>query len=212
MQYQFFRTATGALCLLITASFLLNGCATLTREECLTVDWYELGFEDGSRGYRTSRIADHRKACAEYGVATDLDRYRAGHTEGLRLYCTPSQGYRNGLSGRSFNDMCSGELHAGFRQGYQQGREIYLFESDIKAEKRELDKLDREIQDLRELIHRKEGEITNGCSPPSRCRKLLDEVRELDHDLDHLLSEYDHQRDRIEELEQDLATMKRHTY
>ena len=30
--------------------FLLPGCASLNREECVSADWFAIGLEDGARG------------------------------------------------------------------------------------------------------------------------------------------------------------------
>lgn len=45
-----------------------QSCATLKKEECLTVNWYNIGYEDGTKGYKTSRIKKHRESCSKYGV------------------------------------------------------------------------------------------------------------------------------------------------
>jgi uncharacterized protein DUF2799 len=54
---------------------VFSGCATMKKEECLTADWYNIGFEDGTRGYKVSRITNHRKACSKYEIAPNLDFY-----------------------------------------------------------------------------------------------------------------------------------------
>ena len=57
--------------LLATAllALALPGCATMDKSECLTVDWRTIGYEDGVAGHSGDCIAQHRKACAKYGVA-----------------------------------------------------------------------------------------------------------------------------------------------
>ncbi len=42
-----------------------------------------------ARGGRTvERLGDHRRACAEHGVAPHTERYLAGRSEGLKSFCT----------------------------------------------------------------------------------------------------------------------------
>ena len=59
----------------IWISFSFFSCATLNKDECLTADWYQIGYEDGAKGYPLSRIGKHRKACAKHGVTPDMPPY-----------------------------------------------------------------------------------------------------------------------------------------
>src|SRR5689334_20722209 len=99
----------------------ISGCATMDRDECLTVDWRTVGFEDGASGYPTDRIGQHRRACAEYGVTPDLTAYQAGRAEGLREYCVPANGFRVGSQGGSYGGICPSDLDPAFADAYQSG-------------------------------------------------------------------------------------------
>ena len=85
------RSARHRLALPLAAiACLLAGCSsTMSKDECRTVDWRTVGYEDGVAGRSGERIGEHRKACAEHGVTPDLNAYRAGRAEGLREYCQP---------------------------------------------------------------------------------------------------------------------------
>ena len=65
---------------------VLAGCSSMSKNECLTVDWRTVGYEDGVAGYSGDRIGQHRKACAKYGVTTDLELYQQGRERGLREF------------------------------------------------------------------------------------------------------------------------------
>ncbi|MET0809299.1 MAG: DUF2799 domain-containing protein [Pseudoxanthomonas sp.] len=95
------KTAVLSLGLLLSALLILalSGCATMNKDECLTVDWRTVGYEDGVAGRSGDRIAQHRKACAKHGVAPDLDAYQSGRDQGLREYCQPDNGYQLGARG-----------------------------------------------------------------------------------------------------------------
>ena len=50
---------------ILSAVFLLlEGCATLSKNECLQAQWYDIGFTDGAGGHTLTRIGKPRKACA----------------------------------------------------------------------------------------------------------------------------------------------------
>src|SRR5687767_3457821 len=77
----------------MTLLALATACSSsMSKDECRTVDWRTVGYEDGVAGRAGDRIGDHRRACAEYGVSPNLAAYQAGRTQGLREYCQPHNG------------------------------------------------------------------------------------------------------------------------
>lgn len=195
------------VCLVITMMFP-TGCTTMKKEECLNADWYQIGFEDGARGYDISRITKHRKACAKVDVIPDFDQYKKGRDQGLIEYCTAYNGYHLGLKGREYNDVCHGNLKPGFFDAYQIGREIYLFERKVAAEQGELDRLNTRMTELEDRIKVKEDELSNGCSDPRVCKVILDQIRELDNEKVELAIEIETARTRVSYMQQVLADKK----
>jgi Protein of unknown function (DUF2799) len=109
---------------LIAAS--LGGCATgMSRDQCAAADWRTIGYEDGLHGLPPDRIGAHRVACAKHQVAPDLAAYTEGRERGLRDYCQPRNGFRVGLSGGGYANVCPDVAEAGFTHGYRSGREIH---------------------------------------------------------------------------------------
>ena len=102
---------------------LLSGCATpsLSKNQCLVGDWRGIGFDDGRLGYTESRINQHAEACEELGIAPGVTAYRAGWNEGVRGFCTPSQGMRSGRQGDSYHGLCPPDLEPAFLSGYDAG-------------------------------------------------------------------------------------------
>lgn len=117
----------------IFAAALLSGCATgLSKDECRVADWRTIGYEDGLRGAPAERIGAHRAACARHQVAPDLAAYSQGRERGLVEYCQPRNGYRAGLNGASYANVCPAAAEQGFVDGYRYGRQIH----DARAELR----------------------------------------------------------------------------
>jgi hypothetical protein len=111
---------------------LIAACSsTMSRDECRTVDWRTVGYEDGVAGRAGDRIGEHRKACAEYGVAPDLSAYQAGRAEGLRVFCQPHNGYRYGAEGRNYYGSCPADLAPAFVEAYDAGHELYVREQRV---------------------------------------------------------------------------------
>ena len=121
------------------------GCATMSKDECLAVDWRTIGYEDGSAGYAGDRIAQHRKACAKYGVVPDLTLYQSGRQAGLREYCRPANGYRLGVGGGSYGGICPAELEGPFVRAFEAGRQLYTLQARVSNTQAQLDAKRREL-------------------------------------------------------------------
>ncbi len=143
---------TGALPALLIVLLVLTACASLSEEECLAADWYAIGVEDGSRGQPLSRLGTHRKACADYGVAPDAERYAQGRMRGLESFCTRERGYYQGERGYSYSGVCPAHLEGPFMQGYLAGQEVYRTKKEIRRLEVELAKVDEEIGAVRESL------------------------------------------------------------
>jgi Protein of unknown function (DUF2799) len=115
------------------AAILLGACATgMSKDECALADWQTIGYEDGLRGFSAEHIGAHRVACAKHQVTPNLAAYTAGRERGLREYCQPKNGFRAGLNGTGYANVCSGSTETAFVNAYQWGRQIH----DARAELR----------------------------------------------------------------------------
>lgn len=192
---------------LVMIPLFFYSCATMKKEECLFVDWYNIGFEDGAMGYQTFRISSHRKACSKYGVTPDLKLYQKGRSEGLYEYCTPHKAYTLGLNGRAYNDVCQDELQDPFAQAYNVGRDVYLFKKEVLNERRDQDRRLQKIIEIDQQITQKETELSNKCKNPETCKQFLNEIRDLDRQKRKLKSLVRSKKDEIEGMEQTLYDM-----
>lgn len=114
--------------LLLLMAWLLAGCATLNREECLTRPPAALGLADGRAGYGLWRLDRHVASCARFGIAFDRDAYLQARAQGLTAYCTPDNGERAGLSGESYENVCPPDLEPAFLQRYLPAHRQYLID------------------------------------------------------------------------------------
>lgn len=159
---------------------LVSGCASgLSVEECNTVDWRTIGYEDGVQGRSEAQISKHRQACAKHGVGLNFEAYRSGWEEGIQRYCKPGKGYHLGRRGRSYSGICPAQLESGFLQAYSQGREIYDLQADVQRTARKLRHKRKRLADI-EVGMRDTGIelVTEGVTTERRVI-LLDELRRL---------------------------------
>jgi len=150
------------------ASSLLAGCASMDRNQCLSANWYAIGLEDGARGQPLERLGTHRRACAEFGVAPNAERYVAGRDEGLKSFCTYERGLSMGRNGQSYAGSCPASLAPGFLSGYQLGRELH-------DSHRQLDEVQKQIARSKALL--KDG-IPNPRQRATEVERLEDLTRE----------------------------------
>jgi hypothetical protein len=147
----------------------------MTKDECRTVDWRTVGYEDGVAGQPGDRIARHRKDCAEYGVTPDLNAYLAGRSAGLREYCQPNNGYRAGATGTTYYDTCPADLAPAFLAAYESGRELYVRERRVADADRAIEYRRNEIARLESSIASRAFVLANNsASPEERTQALLD--------------------------------------
>lgn len=123
----------------VLATALLSACATgMGKDECAAADWRTIGYEDGLRGFPADRIGAHRVACAKHQVTPDLAAYMEGRDRGLVEYCQPRNGYRVGLNGGGYANVCPAVTEAGFLNGYQWGRQIHDARAELRGTQAQL--------------------------------------------------------------------------
>lgn len=182
------RISTATLLILTLG---VSGCASMSADECVTGDWYTIGFEDGSRGYTPGRLGDHRKACAKHGIAPDFTAYRAGHEEGLRDFCQPSRGFRLGSSGGSYGGVCSAQLEPAFLDAYNSGYHLYNLKSRVDSVSYRINQHETELEKTRERIRETEAALISRETSMEERVLLLADLKELSERSGGLEAEID---------------------
>jgi phosphatidylethanolamine-binding protein (PEBP) family uncharacterized protein len=106
------------------------GCASVSREDCLLTDWYEIGRMDGRQGKPRTAFQGRAKACLEHGISADRQAYYNGHDQGLNYYCTEQKGFELGQKGLPYNSVCPLPREPTFRAGYNKGLQSFCSEQN----------------------------------------------------------------------------------
>ncbi len=117
-----------SLATVIIASLTLSGCSTVSKADCIMMDWFELGRTDGMSGQPRSTFQERAKPCIKRGVIPDRAAYYKGHDEGLLIYCTEQHGFDLGKQGQPYKPICPDS--SGFRTGYDEGIKLYCTEDN----------------------------------------------------------------------------------
>lgn len=165
------------------ALLLFAGCATMDKSECETADWRMIGLEDGARGQPLTYLSRHRKACAEHGIAPNLARYERGHAAGLRQYCTPANGFKNGRAGRRYQGVCPPALEGGFVAGYETGLELHQLSSTIAQLRRDVRAMQTELAEFNDEQRGVETRLVSGSLSVTDRKILLDRFKQLQTEI-----------------------------
>lgn len=167
--------------IILICLFLVSGCATLSREECMVGDWRGLGLQDGLMGEPSQRLSEHMQACGEYHIAVDNNAYFAGREQGLREYCRIDNAFNQGLNGRPYHRVCPPEIDGWFSQYHAAAYNIYQNRS-------ELDRISSEISG-------KESRLYDKKLTDKDREHIRHEIRDLDYHHNRLRDElYFHER------------------
>lgn len=165
--------------LVLTVAVALGGCATMSADECLTVDWTAIGFEDGSRGYTADRLGSHRKACAKHGVTPDLAAYQRGHAQGVEAFCQPGRAFSYGENGGNYNGVCPADMEPEFLDAYNAGHKLYSLRASVSAASSMIYSKEQELERTRDRIAAAEAELISDETTSEQRVLLLSELKEL---------------------------------
>ena len=177
---------------------LVSSCASMSEEECMVADWHALGFEDGAAGQQIAQLSRRRQACAEHGVRPDTEAYRAGRSEGLRLYCTEQRGYRLGRAGGGYSGVCPANLEEQFMPAYQAGRDIFLAQQAVNQVANAIEKSHAEREHLLDDITGMSAELIDDETTVEERITLLADIKRAQKRRGALKAE-------IRDLEQELS-------
>jgi hypothetical protein len=188
---------------------LLQGCATLDKDECMLADWRLIGYEDGVAGKSATAVGEYRKDCAKHAVVPDLAMYRAGREEGLLQYCKADNGYRLGNAGRGLATVCPTALQGDFRDAYNAGRKLYLARSAVKKTHSRLNSRKQSLSNLEESRAQKlTALVADGLKSNQRVMILYDlnelqkEMQDVEDEIVDLEYDLDDQQARLDQLSQ----------
>jgi len=187
---------------------LLAGCATLSREECLRGDWYQIGVNDGQQGHQLARLNSHRSACRDTPAIIDEGAYQAGRDIGLVSYCTPVSGYRIAANGDQYGDVCPINSETQFLQGYVLGEQVYRAEQGIADAERHVRSLETQLNRKREEIEeaRASVEAADNRRAIRQAEQMLwilrNKAEDLRRDLRDAEEEVDRARDRFLDVQE----------
>jgi hypothetical protein len=196
----------------IAVALTLTGCAGMSEQACLVSDWRTVGFEDGTAGRSVASIGNYRQACTKHGISPDLDSYRAGHADGVAVYCRPTQGFEAGRRGASYQGVCPTYLEPDFLDAYNSGRHLYELESAVRSADAQIasnlrtqEQIKRELTDIAATLAGSETTTEERVQLVGRAAELGRRHGELSTESDVLRQERAVHQYELDEYRQTLA-------
>ncbi len=144
------RTARASRMLQVAmVGLLLTGCATMSPEECAVADWERIGEMDARSGEGMNYFARRASDCAEAGYPADQAAWTRGWDVGITWFCTRNNGFRKGLDGYRYDQICPGHIEQDFLDGYDTGYAIHQYHERIDRTGSEIERARERLDDLR---------------------------------------------------------------
>lgn len=122
----------------------------MSESHCRQADWYARGLSDGRTGYSSSRIDDHVDACSKAGVTPDRSRWTQGWENGIRSYCTASNGWQEGSRNGVYWGGCRGQDgEDAFLNHYRLGQQLYGLLQQVQRNDSESRRLEQLLRDAK---------------------------------------------------------------
>jgi hypothetical protein len=196
------------LCAVIVAGAALNGCATLSEEQCAIGDWYGIGQSDGAEGRSHARLEEHVEACQRHGVTPDHILYEQGRQQGLLSYCTPQSGFRAGRHGAGYDGVCPAHLEGGFLTAYADGQLIRAAQSVYDAAINDENRYLQMARDIEGHIRNEEAALEGPDLTDEQRRTIRGRIRQLRDDRERALDQARDAEWRMRDAERELNALR----
>ncbi|MFK7895153.1 MAG: DUF2799 domain-containing protein [Myxococcota bacterium] len=189
------------------------GCAGRTPEisetQCKIGDWETLGERDGALGVRSSKLLELQETCIEYGVKPDRATYMAGWERGVRDYCSPSNAFAVGESGRRHNNVCPEDLREEFAAAFGKGQSLSAARTAITEKEAAIQDGTERLEVVRKEVISTAAAQINPILTPSKRAELLAELQGLNDEKKRLTADIPLWRNELVTLQRELDVLER---
>ncbi|WP_108648933.1 DUF2799 domain-containing protein [Dongshaea marina] len=160
---------------------LLTGCSSMSKDDCLTANWSNIGLEDGQQGKPADTIHGYIKQCQEYGAGVNQAQWQKEYDYGLTFFCDPANGYRVGKAGEEYHGVCESDA---FYKNYQRGLAEYRLEQRKQEIQERISVIDTRLAQIRDQLN---DSTTDHNALRDERANLQQERDRLNRELDDML-------------------------
>ena len=116
----------------LSCVLMLNGCAIMSKSECLSANWTVIGQNDGLNG-NGSFMQKRAQACMKHQAVLNTEEYTNGYKKGLKNYCNPQTIFDYAMQGRGNYQSCPMEMQNNLRPYYNAANNFYIANKNLKS-------------------------------------------------------------------------------
>jgi hypothetical protein len=152
---------------LIIVAAQLGGCAVMSKSECLSANWQNVGYDVGFRGQRDISNAFNARAnaCAKHGSRANWPEFKSGHAEGIDQFCQIDNALLLGIKGRNRaldDHVCPERIYPEFAKTFVDGYKLYELNSYVYSSEEELSRLENLVYRYRKKRSNLKRQIKSG--------------------------------------------------
>ncbi len=154
---------------------MITSCM-MSREQCISADWEEIGARDGRNGELPGELDRHKKACSYYDIAANVSLYKLGRERGLKTYCQIQRQVDLGVKGEVYREVCSGEIVKLLMEANGWGLRYYHIDRALSSSRSQLGEVNSKLESKK----LSKDEMYRLFAEKGR---LTDEIDRLTHEL-----------------------------
>ena len=158
---------------------LLNGCTTLSQDECKVANWQSLGYEHGVNGGDYADGITKIATCNDYNITPNIAQFKSSYESGLAVYCQPENGFTLAMRGVSYNGVCNSRA---FRKAWEEGNDRY------QIQQRRIE-IDNRITELKQQLSELNQQLNSNNITQTQRKELNTQQRQLERELKDLRRE-----------------------
>jgi len=139
---------------ILLSVLVLSSCASMSKEECASANWVEIGKKDGSLGRSMRAFDSYVKSCGKADITPDKTAYMNGRDDGLEKYCTIQKGYEIGEENLDYSGVCINHNEAAVLEGRRLGLELYSFYKAYEDANAKVKKINDDISAIEDEIEK----------------------------------------------------------
>ncbi|MBC7693413.1 MAG: DUF2799 domain-containing protein [Methylotenera sp.] len=150
-------TTRSLLTLALTGLMGLTACSHgMSKQDCESADFYQMGLEDGKDGKTTDRLQQMKGQCSGQGVAIAEDKYNYGRQVGLANYCDAGRAKNDVKDGKN-DSICMKDKVPPYQSAYTQ--EVNNLRAKNAKELQDLEKSQAKIQQKKDELNRGQSQL-----------------------------------------------------
>ena len=164
----------------------LASCASLSKEQCQSINLVEKGKRDVLFGIPQDRFSEYESQCSGFSIVLDREKYEEGFNAGLDTYCSPIYAFNSGKEGKKFDYiLCNSKKNVYLLPEFNNGR-LQSYNNNVNRIRVTVVKLEDKFTQFDQVFKRKYFDNSNDIQLRQKYQELLAVIDQLKREKDNL--------------------------